>query len=209
MLSTARFEETAKVPACGELLSTSGVLVKDIEGNTYLTVANHGFPLGEETVYHPNPNGTTIADVEKRLDAMDIALAKLKPGFTYRNETFENSTTSTSTTLRGIRSPFELNYPEFLFMDNPFTRFAEGQWVATERRRLPSNEDVPVLDWVRHDWMWMGQGSMDSPAAGSCGSPVWDSNGNLILFFRFLISEGPEVGLAIEVVATELQKIRI
>lgn len=206
MLSSARFEGTASIPARGELLTTSGVLVKDGEGNQYVTVASHGFALGEETVYHPNPNGVAIADVERRLSYTDIALARLKSSFTYRNETFENSTTSTSTALSRIRSPFELQYPEFLYMDNPFTGFAEGQWVATERRRVPSDEDVPVFNWVRHDWMWMGQGLVDAPTAGSCGSPVWDADGNLVLFFRFLIANGPESGLAIGVAAAELQK---
>jgi hypothetical protein len=54
--------------------------------------------------------------------------------------------------------------------------------------------------------MWMGQGLVDAPAEGSCGSPIWDADGNLVLFFRFLIANGPESGLAIGVAAAELQK---
>ena len=156
MLSSARFKGTASIPARGELLTTSRVLVKDGEGSQYLTVASHSFALREETVYHPNPNGVAIANVERRLSYTDIALTQLKSSITYQNETFENSTTSTSTTLSRIRSPFELQCPEFLYMDNPFTGFAEGKWVATERRRVPSDEDVSVFNWVRHNWMWMG-----------------------------------------------------
>jgi hypothetical protein len=52
----------------------------------------------------------------------------------------------------------------------------------------------------------MGQGLVDAAAAGSCGSPVWDADGNLVLFFRFLIANRPKLGLAIGVVAVELQK---
>lgn len=203
MLSSSRFGGTASVPARGELLTTSGVLVKDRRGNEYITVAGHGFPLGEERVYHPSSNGIAIADVECRLGYSDIALARLRPGFSYQNESFENTTTSKSSALNQIRSPFELRYPEFLYMDNPFTGYAEGQWTATERLRVPSDEDVPALTWVRHEWMWMGQGLVEEPA---CGSPVWDEDGNLVLFFRFVISEGPESGQAVGVAATELQK---
>ena len=90
-------------------------------------------------------------------------------------------------------------------MDNPFTGYAEGLWTATERLRVPSDEDVPALTWVRHEWIWMGQGLVEEPAEGSCGSPVWDEDGNLVLFFRFVISEGPESGHAVGVAATELQ----
>lgn len=82
MLSSTRFEGTASIPACGELLTTSGVLVKDGEGNQYLTVVSHGFPLGEETVYHPNSNGVAIADVERRLSYTDIALYRHCPCLT-------------------------------------------------------------------------------------------------------------------------------
>ncbi|KAI9775992.1 MAG: hypothetical protein M1839_000691, partial [Geoglossum umbratile] len=205
MLSSARFEGMGSVPAREELLTSSGVLIKDIEDNRYITVASHGFPAGEEVFYHPNSNGVIIGDLEKRLDMTDIALVKLRPQFSYRNETFD-SQASTSVTLSSIRDPYQLQYPEFLFMDNPFTGFAEGTWVATEQRRIPSDEDVPSFVWVRHDWIWMGQGSVDSPPDGSCGSPVWDVNGELVLFFRFIISAGPESGLAIGVAANELEQ---
>jgi hypothetical protein len=206
MLSSSRFRGTAPVPARGELLTTSGVLVKDRRGNEYITVAGHGFPLGEERVYHPSSNGIAIADIEYRLGYGDIALARLRPGFSYQNGSFENTTTSKSTALNQIRNPFELNYPEILYMDNPFIGYAEGLWTATERLRVPSDEDVPALTWVRHEWIWMGQGLAEELAEGSCGSPVWDEDGNLVLFFRFVISEGPESGQAVGVAATELQK---
>ena len=169
-------------------------------------MAGHGFPLGEERVYHPSSNGIAIADIEYRLGYSSIALARLRPGFSYQNESFENTTTSKSSALNQIRRPFELKYPQFLYMDNPFTGYAEGLWIATERLRVPS---VPDLTWLRREWMWMGQGLVEEPAEGSCGSPVWDEDGNLVLFFRFVISEGPESGQAVGVAATELQKYGI
>jgi hypothetical protein len=209
MLGGSRFGGTASVPARGELLTTSRVLYKDCRRNEYTTVAGHGFPLGEERVSHPSSNGTAIADTEYHLGPSDIALARLRPGFSYQNKSFENTTTSKSSALNQIRSPSELKFPEFLYMDDPFTGYAEGLWIATERRRVPSDEDVSTLTWVRHEWMWMGQGLVEELAEGFYGSPVWDEDGNLVLFFRFVISEGPESGLAIGVAATELQKFDI
>jgi hypothetical protein len=206
MLSSSRFGGTASVPPRGELLTTSGVLVKNHVGDEYIMVAGHGFPLGEERVYYPSPNGVAIGDVVCRLGNSDIALARLRLGFSYQNESFENTTTSKSSVLNQIRDPFELRYPELLYMDNPFIGYAEGMWIATERLRVPSDEDVEVLNWVRHEWLWMGQGLVKEPVEGSCGSPVWDEDGNLVLFFRFVVSEGPEAGQAIGVAATELHK---
>jgi hypothetical protein len=209
MLSSLRFGGTASVPARGELLTTSGVLYKDHRRNEYTTVAGHGFPLREERVSHPSSNGTAIADTEYHLGPSDIALARLRPGFSYQNKSFENTTTSKLSALNQIRSPSELKFPEFLYMDDPFTGYAEGLWIATERRRVPSDEDVSTLTWVRHEWMWMGQGLVEELAEGFYGSPVWDEDGNLVLFFRFVISEGRESGQAIGVAATELQKFDI
>ena len=206
MPSSSRFGATASVPARGELPTTSGVLVKDRQGNESITVAGHGFPLGEERVHHPSSDGTAIADIEYHLNLSNIALAQLRLDFSYQNESFENTTTSKSPALNQIRSPSELKYPESLYMDNPFTECAEGLWIATERRRVPSDEDVPTLTWVRHEWMWMGQDLVEEPAEGS---PVRDEDGNLVLFFRFVISEGPESGQAIGVAATELQNFDI
>jgi len=206
MLSSSRFEGTPSVPARGELLTTSGVLVKNRRGNEYIQVASHGFPRGEEQVYHPSSNGIVIADVERRLGDSGIALARLRPGFSYQNESFENTITSKSTALKKIRDPCGLRYGDFLYMDNPFTGYSEGQFLGTEYRRVPSDEDCEAHDWVRHQWLWLGQDLVEEPVAGSCGSPVWDENGDLVLFFRFIISQGPEAGHALGVAATELQK---
>jgi hypothetical protein len=204
--SSSRFGGTASLPVRGKLLATSGVLVKDCRGNEYTTVAGRGYPLGEDRVYHSSSNSIAIADIERCLGHSDIALTRLRPGFSHQNESFKNTTKSRSSALRRIRSPFKLKCPEFLYMDNPFTGYAEGLWIATERLRVPS---VPALTWLRREWMWMGQGLVEEPAEGSCGSPVWDEDGNLVLFFRFVISEGPESGQAVGVAATELQKFGI
>jgi hypothetical protein len=42
---------------------------------------------------------------------------------------------------------------------------------------------------------------------GSCGSPIWNEIGNLVCFFRFLMTEGFRSGFGIGVSATELRKV--
>lgn len=80
------------------MLTTSGVAVGSIKdpAEKYVTVAAHGFPLGDEAVYHPSiSGGRRIGTIQKRLQNTDIALMKLEPGLHYRNQTFE-------TPLQGI-----------------------------------------------------------------------------------------------------------
>jgi hypothetical protein len=77
MVSSGRFLGDASTPPRSELYTTAGVLVKGKNGNKFMTVASHGFPLGEETVFHPDPNGTIIGVVEKRLSETDIALVTI------------------------------------------------------------------------------------------------------------------------------------
>jgi hypothetical protein len=204
MLSSARFEEIGSVPAYEKLLTSSSILVKDVEDNQYVIVASHGFPIGEEAVYYSSSNGVIIGDLEKWLDVTDIVLVKLWPQFSYRNETFD-SQACTSVHLRYIQNPYQLQFPDGLYMNNPFTGFAEGRWIGAEYQRVPCDEDAPSLNWVCHEWLWMGQSSIDSPPDGSYGSSVWDCNGGLVLFFRFVICEGPEAGFAMRVAANKLE----
>lgn len=46
--------------------------MEDELGYRYLTLASHGFPLGKETVYHPNRNGVFLGRVYNRLTDMEI-----------------------------------------------------------------------------------------------------------------------------------------
>ncbi|KAK2735611.1 hypothetical protein FQN55_002195 [Onygenales sp. PD_40] len=71
-----------------KLLTTSGILMEDLEGNCFFTVTSHSFPRNCLGVYHPNKNGKVIGSVDHEIKDSDIALAKLTPGMQYKNETF-------------------------------------------------------------------------------------------------------------------------
>jgi hypothetical protein len=49
-----------------ETLSTAGIPVRSPDGERFITVASHGFPLGLETVYHPNRKGSRIGELKKK-----------------------------------------------------------------------------------------------------------------------------------------------
>ncbi|KAL1979096.1 hypothetical protein VTN96DRAFT_7019 [Rasamsonia emersonii] len=71
--------------------TTSGVAIRKKEDHSqrFVTVASHGFPIGQETVYHPVAD-RAIGEVSYRLGDTDVAMASIKPGLTYVNETFES-----------------------------------------------------------------------------------------------------------------------
>lgn len=104
MLSSGR-DETS-----GELLTTSGVEVINKNGTVYVTVASHGFPLGQETVYHPDESGKAVGNVEVRLANSDIALMRLTSRRRYENVTFTtiaaDGTELAGGPINNVRDPF-------------------------------------------------------------------------------------------------------
>ncbi|KAI9864860.1 MAG: hypothetical protein M1813_002630 [Trichoglossum hirsutum] len=184
-----------------ELYTTSGVLVKNNEGEIFITVASHGFPLGEETAYHPTPSGRVIGKVERRLGETDIALVRPDPGLTYTNEIFANPGTTTGKVVTGIRNWEDIQLFSTVYMENPFTGYAEGQFLGVRYQRLPADEPAPQLPWVYQTWLYMGQGTLDEPTDGSCGSVVVDEEGFALCFFRWKDMQGHAIGVS----ATELE----
>lgn len=202
MLSSSTFTNPSGiVPSRSELYTTSGVLVKDSAGRQFITVASHGYPLGEEKVFHPGPNGQLIGNVQHRLGESDIALARLESGIHYSNETFANVHTPSGTIIRGIRDWENLQVYSTIHMDNPFTGYATGQYIGTRYKRIPSDEPAPELPWVFQTWLYLGQGTLREPSRGSCGSVVLDEEGRAVCFFRWQNLNGHAIGVA----ATELE----
>ena len=173
------------------LFTTSGLKVMK-DGQTYVTVAAHGFPLGEEDVFHPGPP-TRIGQVETRLSNTDIALVRLQRDISYSNTLFENRLFP-ARRIQEIRDAREMKESDALYMDNPFISFTEGMYVASRFQRVPVDEPVSKFQWVHQLWYWTGQGnqSMD----GSCGSVVTDDDARAACFFRFLTEKGFALGVA-------------
>jgi hypothetical protein len=137
----------------GELLTTSGIPVESREGEHFIAVAFHGFPLGQDTVYHPNENGSRIGEVQKKLWDTDISLVS-DEGLGYSCETF-NSDMRSSPILRGLKHP-----------DDVFSGRCEGYVSRILFTSIPSDEDVSELHWVNAYWVYIGNGR-DEPVNGS------------------------------------------
>lgn len=152
-------------------------------------------------MYHPTPSGRVVGEVERRLGETDIALLNLDPGLTYSNEIFASPGTTTGRVVRGIRNWRDMQLYSPIYMENPFTGYAEGQFLGVQYKRLPANEPAPLLPWVFQTWLYMGQGSLEEPMDGSCGSVVVNKEGFALCFFRWKDLDGHSIGVS----ATELK----
>ena len=173
------------------LSTTSGLLVKDAEGQHYVTCALHGF-LEDGIVFHPDPiKGRQIGKVVQRFPNVDVGLVRLEPGIRYTNEFFESRSGASGVTPRR----FTLSkYGDCLEMDNPYS----GSCAATV---VGVNSVLEGTVYHRHDWQFFERGIAANE--GSCGSPILDENGRVASIFRFVDKEDPKCGFGVTGVAVE------
>lgn len=180
-----------------ELFTSSGVLLKDPNDKKWLTVASHGFPLGNERVHHPNANSPAIADVEKIFEDTDISLARLHDGVYYSSQTF-SSELSPAVDIKCLRKPTDLKIGDVLTMNNAFSGYCEGVFTSVVWRSIPENEERGELPWVTISSFYLGNGG-EEPLDGSCGSPVLTEEGEVVGLFRFLTTSGNAYCASVEV----------
>lgn len=174
-----------------ELLTTSGIQVFDDNGDSFITVASHGFPADE--VYHPNKDGELIGHVTYKIPDADISLVRLCPNQYYDNETFTTNMPEgiiDGQRIKGIRKT-DLRFGDIVTMDNPFLGWLGGLFVGDHFIRLPEDENR----WVKCHWLYLGNDI--EPTNGSCGSPILDKDGFVVSFFRFMTETFRGCGLGI------------
>lgn len=204
MLSCGHFpgDKESLVPPRAELLTSSGIRVRDATGNYFVTVAGHGFPLGEERVYHPtSAHLPSIGQVVSRLGGTDIALMKLDDGFSFVNETFDVKEVAKVPISRIMNE--KTRFGDIVSMNNPFTGYIVGSMLYEARQRIPTDEEKHPHLWARCNFLWLGEDCPDY-AEGSCGSPILNEDHEVVAFFRFVVREGTERGVAVAVSAKEL-----
>jgi hypothetical protein len=186
-----------------ELLTTAGIEVKDKHGSRYVTVADHGFPVSREIVFHPNADGASIGRVVHRIKDSGIALMKLNPGQQFDNKTFDSELQEAfglsnvpGLQVRGIREAHSLRYGDVVSLNSPFSGFREAIHVATEKSRIRSDGDVDEHVWTTQNWQYFGSDEKEM-RDGSCGSVILDDDGNACSFFRYVISAQPGFGVSI------------
>lgn len=171
-----------------ELFTSSGVIVKDEAGQTWMTVASDGFPLGNETVHHPNANYPMIGTVEKIIGETDISLVKLYKGYNYTPQTFA-SELKEAINITSLRRPTGLRTGDILSMENAFSGYCEGTFVDTIWKSIPEGEGLRSQPWVIISSFYLGNG-LEEPLEGSCGTPVLTDEGEVVGLFRFLTASG-------------------
>jgi hypothetical protein len=184
--------------ATPELLTTSGIGVKDEYGSRYFTIASHGAPPGRESIYHPDLHGTLLGRVHDRLADSGIALVRLSPLQTYHNETFGaqlSDCTISSQRVHRIRDAFTIKRGDFVTMNSPFSGYCIGMHMGTEKKKVPSDDPVVPHIWITSAWSYFGNG-IEEPMNGCCGAAILDDDGLVISFFRFVTSLGFGIGAA-------------
>lgn len=173
--------------------------MEDDYGYNYLTMASHGFPLGRESVYHPNANGAGLGRVHDRLTDSNIALLRISSSQGFRNETFAarllDGTNIPPQKICGILDPIDIRTYDEVTMNNPFSGYCIGVHIGVQQTKVPSDDPAAEHRWITHEWTYFGNG-LDEPMDGCCGSPILDQSGNVVSFFRFLTASGMGVGVA-------------
>jgi hypothetical protein len=174
-----------------EVLTSSGVLVRDRLGNQYMTVASHGFPFGDK-VFHPLAAHREIGQVIMKITYTDIAIVKLHEGVQFVNVTFENTLIGgPSIQLRQFVRAKETQIGSYIYMDNPFTGFVEGIYGPHSMLRMRSDDPYePKQKWIKTRWDYFGQGSSRRMVDGICGSAIWNDQGMVVGFFRYAPNSG-------------------
>ena len=161
-------------------ITSSGILVVDRHGQLFITVATHGFE-DDGLVYHPTPvKGSVIGRIVDRLPGTDISIVKLNSGLRYVNETFGTTDNPSGITASGISPcyPPHLRAYDPITMDNPFSGSCQG-FVLGLGGKIPEEGDK---DYVLHEWQIFENGN--EPVDGSCGSPILNSDGEVVGLFH-------------------------
>ena len=168
------------------LSTTSGLLVKDAEGDHYVTCALHGF-LSDGIVFHPDPiRGRPIGKVVQRFPNVDVGLVLLESGIRYTNEFFDSEEGGASGVTPRRFATSEIG--DIVEMDNRFNGSCAGIVMGT-------NYIFENNKYHRHDWQIFEHGT--EAEDGSCGSPILDQNGDVAAIFRFVDKENPKCGFAV------------
>jgi hypothetical protein len=192
--------------------TTSGVLVKDRHGNAFMTAASHG--IGDHAkVYQKLPlsGRRLIGEAISELTATHTALVKLQGGIDFDNKPFEQAGVELPAVTRilGEVPGEDIDIDSPVYMNSPFTGAMQGIILMTSWKPVLEPPIHPVehsLRYAVYDWVYIGQGHGDNMRLPDsvCGSPIWDSDGCVLGFFRYFVEAGRFQGFFAAVRADEL-----
>jgi hypothetical protein len=194
MITSAKYP-IAEHPGHSEWTTvTSGVQVQDAQGNKFVTVPTHMFARNpqDRSVWHPDPvNGVKIGTVSRVIPNTDISLMRLEPGFTYKNETFDNAETNQPLVITALATTASTRFDPVV-MDTPQMGTS---WGAVTVFGL--QQDADGANRVQHEW-YAFQSHPDDPEddkfqrephAGVCGALI--TNDSTVVGFYHLLGPAP------------------
>lgn len=204
-----------------EFSTTSGILVKNPAGDTFMTASAHG--IGEEgTIYQHGHEESILGQAQHVISNTDICLVQLKVGVAFQNETFANTAGVVPRFSRLVGDSENITKDfRICHLNSPYTGHMEASIVAVSVR-LPTSSTVATENEVEmgctvYNWAYSGQveGNDDNkvrPPTGTCGSVIWDDEGAILGFYEFYIEEdplkpnNPWAGFSVSVRASEMSK---
>lgn len=202
------------------LVATSGVLIRDAAGNTFMTSVGGGRNMVGGTVRGPN-NNPLIGETASYDSVTDMSLVKLSGLVNFTNETFRNSSGVGTEFPGGLMTLAHVTpWRALCYLDSPYTGNVEGNLMAKSVRIEATPDNLNGTRAVVYNWTFMGQGEghreiYNSPnaspgpflPAGAAGSVVWDEDGLILGFHHHYISSGRWAGFACSVSASAFAQL--
>jgi hypothetical protein len=168
---------------CG---STSGLPLRGLDGQQWITVAEHSFKMGDRDVHHPcyaPSRANLIANVEYTFPDCVFALAKLQPSVKYLTCSFDVD--EADGTLLGPLVPSnEIVEGQSLYMDSPFNGKCEGIVSSKGFWILPEGSNNKPFRHYECMMVYFGNGA-DDIFPGTCGSALWTEDKEVAAIFRW------------------------
>ncbi|KAF5862911.1 hypothetical protein ETB97_010952 [Aspergillus alliaceus] len=169
------------------MLTSAGVLVRNSQGQLFMTASARGFASDGLKVYLPHSSGAEVGTLAAKRPGTDVALIKLNQNVHFVNTLFENAPFALTGFVRMAETPQRGQ----VFFNSPFSGLIEGARGVQSRFYIPSgNKFEPDGRWINCRWDYMGQGFSSQVVSGDCGSAVWDPNGKINGFVRYAPRSG-------------------
>ncbi|KAK0727804.1 hypothetical protein B0T26DRAFT_766477 [Lasiosphaeria miniovina] len=186
--------------------TTSGVLVQNVVGDTFITSASHRIGEGE-MVWHANRPDRIIGEAVVEISGTDVSLLKLKDDVVFINQTFETDAGAVPEFTRLKTSTEELPLGSLCYLNSLYTGNMEAVLLASIRyfKTSPYLAESQ-LAYNIYNWSYTGQEEGNEgklrPPDGTCGSVIWNDEGVITGFYHYHIEDGPWAGFALSASAS-------
>jgi hypothetical protein len=170
--------------------TTSGVWLRNMSGEYFMTVANHGF-LSSREVYHPSEveNAMKIGDVAKSYPELDVAFVKLEPRVA---EKVTNSVYFQAEPPKRLVNGDEIEQGSWSEVDGMSSGLVSlmSQGCVDYRPPRPSGHpEISFSQWRTWTISMIFGAAKPRIVAGMCGAPVVACKGGAVQGF-FHLSDG-------------------